>query len=222
MADTVFIAMPTRGQVSAACLAWLDKIEAPHEFHFREGHLSVTSGRLALRSDFLKSDCTHLLFVDDDVAPYDDGAVERLLADDKDIVGGVYFMWSSKDKIGFPVPCTFRKAGQSYRPVVGAGVSAVDAMGAGFLLIRRAVLEHESMARSFRLELTPEGVLRKSDDFSFCEDAAKLGYQVWADYRVMCSHVKLMDVSFVGMKMMKAGLWRSQKVEKDAKANAEG
>lgn len=67
---------------------------------------------------------------------------------------------------------------------------AVDALATGCMLIKREVLEAIAAAHPedprpwFKCHRNTAG----GEDFYFCEQAKAVGYQVWADFSVQCSH----------------------------------
>lgn len=130
------------------------------------------------------SDADKLLFVDSDVSfmPAD---IARLDADDLDVVSGVYY--NIFDGTMKPV-MAFGELGCSDEPLL-----QVDATGAGFLMIRRALLEKMAERYPFPAEwfatTVRDGVFL-GEDFEFCARLKDLGIPLFADLRVQISHYK--------------------------------
>ena len=62
-------------------------IETQYSFMFNES--LITRARNALTATFLKTDCTHLMFIDADIK-FDPNAILAMLEVDKDIICGIY------------------------------------------------------------------------------------------------------------------------------------
>lgn len=122
---------------------------------------------------------THLLFIDDDMQ-FPPDALERLLAHDVPIVGGLCHArrppWN---------PMLAKRAGPLYgfeydHP--STGLVEVDATGAAFLLVKREVFE-----TMFASWWKPRGTL--TEDFSFCVGAKEAGYSIFVDVGLDIGHV---------------------------------
>lgn len=127
---------------------------------------------------------THVLFIDDDMIVPPDGLL-RLLAHNEPLVGGLYF---GRNPPHLPVAYRFVEDGQ-WIPVTKyvAGLQEVDAIGFGFMLVTREVLE--KMERPW-FEFSD----KMGEDMYFCEQAKKLGYKVLLDGDVICRHLTVTEV----------------------------
>ena len=116
----------------------------------------ITRGRNALVANFLKSDCTHLLFIDSDIR-FTAQEVPRMFEVDKDLICGIY----PKKEINWPQVRQAFEAGKTDEDMKHAtgsfvvnlvnydGAAEVPLMepveiwngGTGFMLIKRAVFE---------------------------------------------------------------------------------
>lgn len=130
-------------------------------------------------------DATHVFFIDDDmVVP--PGGLLRLLSHNVPIVGGLYY-----GRIPPHLPVVYRHVEDNqWVPVTEfcAGLQEVDAIGAGFLLIQREVLE--KMARPW-FEFSD----KMGEDMYFCEEARKLGYKILLDADIKCGHLSMMEIT---------------------------
>jgi hypothetical protein len=112
----------------------------------------VERARNVLTAKFMKSDCTHLLFIDADIR-FDPSSVFRLLEFDKDVTSCVYskkhLNWDMiRKKVQEGNPEDIRQAGVDFNLNI-AGGSAVAEKGfvrvldtaTGFLMIKRNVIE---------------------------------------------------------------------------------
>ena len=101
---------------------------------FKTGDSLVARARNSLTSDFLKTECTHLLFIDSDLV-FSAEQIGRLLAHGKEVIGGFYpkkmeglVQWVCNGMDGKPTPGP-------------DGLQELRYIGTGFLLVRRDVFE---------------------------------------------------------------------------------
>ena len=157
----------------------------------------ITMARNQLVHEFLKSDCTELLFIDSDViATADD--VLRLMAQsgDKDITAGAYPR-RSKDK-NFFADLYFD---ENQDLEFDGSLMRLERVGTGFMLIQRHVLETmvvahpewfydfkgESICSVFDFEIKDGHYL--GEDYLFCDRAAEHGFKIYADVDISLPHV---------------------------------
>lgn len=170
------------------------------------GNSIIPVVRNAIVTQFLQSDCTDLIMLDDDIA-WEDGALKRLLSHPVDLVGGVYP--KRQDKLEFPVK---RLRGA---PVdMATGLMEVRGLPGGFLRMTRQCLdsmcEHYKHLRYydrgvpggvsvalFWNELWP-GIDKDSpenmpepwgEDFTFCQRWRDMGGKVYLDTLISFRHI---------------------------------
>jgi len=142
----------------------------------------------------------YMFFLDDDVIPPSD-IIPRLMARNKDIVGGLYYR---RQLPAAPVMMTETEQGTQwicdYQP--GSLVEA-DLIGSGCLLVKRKVLEimpppwFEWKCDPFRWpDLKP--FERCSEDYDFCRKARALGFKLYVDTSIQCHHAGLSVASTQG------------------------
>ena len=103
------------------------------------GDSLVMRGRHFILHEFLKSDCTHLLFWDVDIEPRDPTIVRQMLAAGHDILGGACPFRGDTGA----VVCNIRRtdAARGQVDVDDTGSIEVNEVGTGFLLMsRKAIL----------------------------------------------------------------------------------
>jgi hypothetical protein len=158
------------------------------------GDSLVSRARNNLVADFLKTDCTHLLFIDTDLI-FSAEHVTRLLSHNVPLVAGVY-------------PKKQAELAWVFNPIPGEvedknGLIKVKYAATGFMLIRRDLIE--AMISVFRCveydddegggvkhDLFSVGVVDRrylSEDWYFCRRARILGIDVLIDTRVVLKHV---------------------------------
>jgi GT2 family glycosyltransferase len=157
-----------------------------------------------MRQKVLDEKFDYFFSIEADVIPPAD-VIERLIADDKDVVCGIYCNYNRKpstvqDASGksfqadipefVPMVWDFPKTGdRSVGIVQQSGIEEsfpsrlreVSTCGLGCTLIKREVLEKVS----FRYEAEYFGC----DDQYFGTDARKAGFTIWADSYVWCRHL---------------------------------
>ncbi len=197
----VFIAVPAYGQVS--CITTLALFRAHTalldadwgvELHILQGECHIDDARNTLARDFLKSDCTDLLFVDADVG-FDVQDILRLLSHHRDVVGGAY----PKKQDGHPDYPVRLLPGDIWADA--DGLIEVEAIATGFLRIQRAVLEDlAALAQQYVVAGQTDGPVpliferaivdgaRWSGDNNFCRKWREQGGKVYADPQCFLEH----------------------------------
>ena len=123
----------------------------PYDHNFITNESLVTRARNMLVHNFLASDCTHLLFIDADVA-FDPHGVKKMLDADKDVIGGLYakkyINWNrvfTAVKYGVQPELLSSNAYDYYvRGEVRVGTDKpveVESVGTGLMMIKRQVFE---------------------------------------------------------------------------------
>lgn len=177
----------------------------------------ICGSRNVVAARFLKTDATHLMFIDNDVSAVK-GAVTRLIDFNVDLVAAVYP--KRQDPIVFPMRFLPGTDGPQGHP---SGLLEVAGVAGGFLCIRRNVIqklwdacpEHEYIT-----DLPPDrkaraifdhywfkdekGTHRLSEDYAFCERWRKLGGKVLIDPEILMAHTGLKEFHGKLLDYMKA------------------
>jgi len=170
---------------------------------FLTGDSAVGRARNALTARFLKTDCTHLLFLDSDLV-FSGDQISKLLSHNEPIVGGLY----CKKATGLPVQFVLNACYEPI-PMRPDGLQEVRYLGTGFICIAREVFEKMIEVYgeeiSYKCDADPKvtewdfwamGVYRYpdgskrwlSEDWLFSQRALDLGYKVYADMSVLAKH----------------------------------
>lgn len=201
----LFIGIPTYdGKLSiklAYSLAQLMPAAMRHGISVRLGHVSgcsiITMARNRLVDEFLKTDCTELLFIDSDVIAQTDDIL-RLLAQsgDKDITAGNYPR-RAKDKKFF-MDLYFDENGDLE---FDGAMMRINRVGTGFMLIRRHVIETIAAKSEHYLSSDGAGNVASvfdfkiedgnfvGEDYSFCDKARAEGFKIWTDVEISLPHM---------------------------------
>lgn len=152
---------------------------------------SPARGRNELINAAIEQNCTHILFIDDDMA-YPPDACNNLLKHDVDVVSGLYFSrayphnplafdLADDDGSAFPMYLTEGKKG--LQPIVAAGF--------GFLLVKISVFEKLEKPYIRLGELNPQ---EWCDDIGFFNRLRAAGVQSYVDLDVKIGHMGTMII----------------------------
>jgi len=202
---SVFIGIPTYdGKLNiklAYTLAALMPVALQHGVSVKLGHVSgcsiITMARNSLVDQFLKSDCTELLFIDADVIPTVDD-IMRILAQstDRHLTAGMYPR-RAKDRKFF---LDFYLDDNDDLVFDGA-MMRVNRVGTGFMWVARHVVE--KIASCSATYLGPDGAGQIAnvfefsmmdgkfvgEDYNFCDKVGMLGYEAWVDVEICLPHI---------------------------------
>ena len=161
-----------------------------------EGQANISLARDSLAAQFLASDCTTLVFIDGDIG-FGRADLQTLLSTPQSLVGGLYPRKRAQaDWVFAPAE------GHTPAALSGARPFKVRHVGCGFLKIERRVFT--DLISSGKCAPYPgvdghpahhffaSGVMNGeflSEDYYFCELAARAGHAVHADPRIRLRHV---------------------------------
>lgn len=183
----VFVALPHTGWLHAELCMWLI---AAREHYGEQIAIAeslakpVEYNRNILVDRFLKTDCTHLLFIDSDTIPCTD--IIRMVDNDKMICGAPY--QAVRNGEVYILAMDKNKHGSGYIPVpieVGK-LTKVDVMGTGAMMIDRRVFEKMEKPY-FQYVFDAEGKVVRGEDYDFCFKASKFT-SAWIDGSHHCAH----------------------------------
>lgn len=172
-----------------------------HRETMPNGDSLVTRARNNITHSFLESDCTHLLFLDDDLEFHSDH-IAMLLENDKGIVCGMY----PKKQLKLQPVLSRLPEGQGEQE---GHLITVREAGTGFMMISRQVFEAimslepenhyiDDNDKSLRYDFWKVGVFKDdgdeygrylSEDWYFCWKARQLGFKTWVDTRILVAHI---------------------------------
>jgi predicted O-methyltransferase YrrM len=183
---SVFLAIPILREVHALVLESILHTSGEHITNIcvESGYtIPIDEKRNKCVEKFLATNCTHLLFWDSDTIAIP-GAIQKLLDDDKDIVGATIYK-----KGGDHVPCfgfwvPERQIYKTPLPFLYNKLLPVDMVGTGFLLIKREVLE--KMTPPY-FQCYEKG--NAQEDIFFCLKAKEFGFQPFVDTGLNLGHI---------------------------------
>lgn len=157
-----------------------------HDFHIvvaSEGY-TIAENRTYIAVQAYNNGSDYLFFVDDDMK-FNPNILDKLLAHDKDIIGGVY----SSRKKDSP-----RLVYRSMEDVVDLNkeplteLTQVIAKGTALMLINMRVFK--GMARPwFEFTYDENGMCTEGEDWFFCRKARAHGFEVWVDPTIENKHI---------------------------------
>jgi hypothetical protein len=168
----------------------------------------ISRARNAAVAEFLKSDCTHILFIDADIS-FDAKDVDKLIVSNKDIICSPYPKKYIKlenankedhELVDFAVSGNVNK--------VGDNLYEIDSVATGFLLIKREVFDKLMLFNKnswyvndidgygigtrmwdfFRVGINPKTRIYDSEDWGFCNLWRSLGEKVYARSDIQLTH----------------------------------
>lgn len=183
----VMIGTPTAGFIrNSTFIDYIYQLEKPNAILTYSHGASPAKGRNLIIETALEASCTHVMFIDDDMAPPAYGLM-RLLSHDKDIVTGLYLMRS------YPhLPVVFDEAysdGLNKHMFLTPGLEGlveVTNAGLGFVLIKTDVFRKMDKPWITLGELEKDGWC---DDISFFNRARAAGFKIYCDLNCCVGHM---------------------------------
>jgi hypothetical protein len=143
----------------------------------------VINGRNGLVQQAQSLGVDYLLFIDSDVVVHP-LTLHRLLALDKDIVGGTYVQREEPHRLlGNAIDGTLLGDWMQGRTVNSRDLTEVSALPAGCLLIKMSVFDKLAKPYFQTPAQETDGVhWIEGEDYFFCRNARAAGFQVWLDW----------------------------------------
>jgi hypothetical protein len=162
----------------------LIKKHSDAEVMIQQGCL-LHKNREAVSLHAIKNKYDYLFFVDSDMC-FASGVLQRLIDDDKEIVGGNYFCRH------LPPVSTVKLEDDNGNLIASdnelpKGLIKVHALGTGCLLIKVSILE--KIPKPWFWYGDPDKPEEQcGEDLWFCRQAKKAGYEIWCDNTIQIGH----------------------------------
>lgn len=185
-------------------IQWMREYSDRYNFQlFVPAARPIPNNRNTIVEKFLEGDYDYLFQLDEDTVPMKNPFC--LLEHDKDVVGGVY---PGRGTLGYHFHAYYfgdkfpkdkkakLKRGDVFfvypPPEKRVGLQKVDAVATGCFLVKRHVLEkmYKAGFAPFEDMFDEHGVLMTNDDMAFCIKCWRLGIDVYADWDMICDHIK--------------------------------
>ena len=181
----ILICVPAMDMVATGfcqSLAMLQKSGHEVSIMFQVGSL-IYDSRNRLAKQALKMSADYTMWFDSDMI-FEPDTMRKLLADDKDIVSGMYFRRSHPySLVAFDELDIENKKFKDAE--IPTELKAVGGVGFGCVLMKTEVLFN--VAAKFGCWFDP--INGFGEDLSFCWRARECGYEVFLDPKVSCGHV---------------------------------
>lgn len=177
--------LPTNRLVKPKTVQSLLELIAHGGYEFKiivstRGYTTAENGNY-ISAQVVKSGCDYLFRVDDDMI-YESNTLDRLLAHNKDIIGGLYY---TKYETQAPVIEYLTDE----RP---EGLFECGALGGGLTLIKCDVFK--KIPQPFYGYIwNDNGSIKESNDWFFCHKARENGFKIWCDSTVTAKHSGLKE-----------------------------
>ena len=199
----VYLAVLNQGWINARFFTLLPQYLQDRRFRFTyqiSSRKPITNNRNQIRTDFLKTDCEILWYMDSCIWPPDD--ILNVLLYNKDIIALPCPLWSDSDQGSWvSYNCGYEDGDLTRYPSAKeqVGLQEIDRIGTGCMFITREVME--KIKAPFLIDYDENGHMTMGLDFRFCDLARKMGYKVWTHWGYQCDHRKevwLLDVMKYG------------------------
>src|SRR3990167_4683766 len=178
----VTIGVPSYNHITTETVISLLNFQATSKLpfvFFLNQSLYIDFSRNQLVDVALHNGSTHLMFIDSDIQFPPDG-IERLLAHDKDVVGGYYNTRRGNNPIK-----VFSEDGTLTTPVMDGKMFQCAVLPTGFMLIKLDALS--KVPRPYFQTITHEqGTI--GEDVVFCKHATDAGIQIYCDPSIPLGH----------------------------------
>lgn len=161
----------------------LKQLDCEYDLIFKEGSILHWNREYIVKLA-IERGCTHVLFVDSDMA-FEKDTITRLIDKNKDIIGVHYNL--RKDP---PTTTVHMDKEKKARVAIDHpdGLLTCDAVGTGLLLVNLDVFKKLSHPWFF-WESDGNGEVVMGEDYWFCKKAREAGFDVWVDLTIPVKHI---------------------------------
>lgn len=204
----LYIGIPSRGQCSmdfakslALTCAMLETAKVHFCIHENRNSCFVDMSRNRLVAEFLKTDYTHLFFIDDDMG-WNPEAVMQMLAHDKEFIAAA---GPKKTDAGDEFCCQINIHADE-TPIVENGLISASRVGSAFVILQRAALERMidrfpelkclpvDMEKGYRFYEAPYTANTwTTEDYTFCDRFIAAEGEIWIYPEVDFIHTGVKD-----------------------------
>jgi GT2 family glycosyltransferase len=166
-------------------------MEKPPFVYLRSSAGNMDDMRNGIVREALKAECSHLIMMDTDQI-YDGDTIPRLLKHNLPIVGCLVFRrYPPFDPLIFVGD---RKQYSNVTKWTPGELIKVAATGTGCLMFNMDVFK-TMPAPWFKTTHNEKGEVEEGEDFYFCAEARKAGFDIYVDTGIVCGHLSQMVIN---------------------------
>lgn len=186
----ITLAIPTNRGINPKTFQCLCELVAQdYDWHIviaEEGY-TIAENRNYMAVQALKNNSDYLLMIDDDMT-FPPDVLDKLIEDQKDIIGVAYHPRSETGEIiKFLDEVVFVKIEQSDDPKY-KDTFECHATGTGIMLIKCEIFK--KIPRPwFMFEYHETGQCKLGEDWFFCREAKKMGYKIFTNPKIKVGHL---------------------------------
>lgn len=176
-------------ETTASLLNLYRNCKTPVQIRFTP-YTYIHVARSSLLTKAIELNATHLMFIDSDMI-FNSTDLDKLVAQDKDIIGGLYHK-----RVAPHSPVIYRQKGKELKVIkkIPKETFPVDVIGMGFTLIKMSVFKNMEppffyYANPQEFNLKPSTLFDLGEDTTFCLKARKTGHKIWCDPNVALTHI---------------------------------
>ena len=143
---------------------------------------TIAENRTWLVNKAIMAECTHILFIDDDMI-FPPDTLTRLLKHNKDIIGVVYH-----SRMFPPSPVVVLENGKVIPDKDLEPLMKCQHVGTGVMLINLEVFKKINRPW-FKFETHENGCTIRGEDAWFCKQARVKDYKIWCDTTIKIGHI---------------------------------
>ena len=172
----------------ASLLSLNARSKTPLQIHIA-AYTYIHVARTNLLHEAIEAEATHLMFIDNDMT-FPPDAIDRLIAQEKDIIGGLY-----KKRIEpHDSVVKIRSENRLIDPPIQSKTYKVDVIGTGFMLINMNVFNRMKPpffyhGKGEEFGLKQNELYDLGEDTTFCLKARECGIDIWCDPTLDIGHI---------------------------------
>ena len=193
----IFIGIPNLGEIHPELVQvlvyWTHLPQYVIKLHLPVCPTGFEDARNQCIKEFLQEDKWQYYFsLDADIIPSVE-ALDQLMFTDKDVISAVSLSWRQDNGQWYTAPTTVRyNENGEYKHHYGDEVEEIDATGWACMLIKRHVLA--AIERPVEVQYHKDGLCALDGDYRGCQKMQEHGFKLYADYRVVTSHYKTVNL----------------------------
>ena len=175
----ILIALPTNRLIKPKTAQSILNMKSKHDCLVSTKGYNTAENRNHITAQAVNGGYTHIFFIDDDMI-YEPDTIDKLLACNKDIVGGMY-------KTKYETQEYVLEAKE-----LKEGMFECIGIGGGLLMVKTNVFRKVPQPW-FGYLWHSNGMVKESNDWYFCRKARESGFKVWCNSHITAKHIGLKE-----------------------------